>query len=80
MPLPATLAELTPSSPVSLKDPVTHAPYEYHPKSGTTYELCATFATASRADEGTYPPRTAFWNHPKGRHCYQLDAGQQTAY
>jgi hypothetical protein len=80
MPLPATLTESPQSSPASLKDPVTHVPYEYHPKSGTAYELCATFAAAGTEDEDTYRPRSAFWNHPKGRYCYQLDAGRETAY
>lgn len=80
LPLPATLTESAQNSPASLTDPVTHAPYEYHPKSGTAYELCATFATARRADEDTYRPRSPFWNHPKGRYCYQLDAGQGIAY
>ncbi|MGO4886096.1 MAG: hypothetical protein ACLP59_35515 [Bryobacteraceae bacterium] len=77
LPLPATLAE-TPNSPAHLTDPVTHVPYEYH-ATGTAYELCATFATVGRVDEGTYQPRSAFWNHPQGRYCFQLDSSQ-TAY
>jgi hypothetical protein len=80
MPLSATLTELPRIPATSIKDPVTHAPYEYHPASGTAYELCATFAAASTEDEDTYRPRSAFWNHPKGRYCYQLDAGREAAY
>ena len=79
LPLPASLTESAQSSPANLTDPVTHAPYEYHPKSGTAYELCATFATAGKGAEDPYRLRSAFWNHPQGRHCYQLDAAQ-TAY
>ena len=71
-PLPATLAELPHASLISLNDPVTNAPYEYHPTSGTIYELCATFATASAANED-FQMGPVFWSHPKGRHCYQLN-------
>jgi hypothetical protein len=79
-PLPATLSEPAQGPPANLTDPVTHAPYEYRAKSGKNYELCATFVTAGNADENAYPPRSAFWDHPKGRHCYQLDASQQVVY
>ena len=78
--LPETLAELAPSRAARLKDPVTNAPYEYRPKSGTGYELCATFATDSAADEEGSGQRPNFWSHPKGRHCYQLDASQARPY
>lgn len=71
--LPTTLAELR--FPGRLEDPVTHAPYEFHAKAGTQYELCATFATAS-AESDTEYPRSPFWNHAKGRQCFQLDLGQ----
>jgi len=74
--LPTTLAELR--FPGKLEDPVTHAPYEYHTKSGTAYELCATFATASSDSDTEYTrPITLFWNHGKGRQCFQLDLGQE---
>lgn len=78
--LPATLAELPSTPAVSLKDPVTQAPYEYRPQSGTSYLLCATFATASASDDGGVRPGYSFWSHPQGRHCYQLDAGQPGPY
>jgi hypothetical protein len=76
--VPATLAELPNISGVSLKDPVTQAPYEFHPKSGMAYELCATFATDSAPDEEGLQPK--FWIHPKGRHCYELDATETPAF
>lgn len=62
------------------KDPVTNAPYEYHPNFSTAYELYATFATDSATDEDGFQPRSAFWNHTKGRHCCQPDAGQVVEY
>jgi hypothetical protein len=81
MPMPATLAELPQRDRVNLNDPVTNAPYEYHPKSATAYELCATFAADSGApDEPRLHGHSGFWSHPKGRYCYQLDAAQTTEY
>lgn len=77
--LPATLAEL-PVPAASLKDPVTGAPYEYHPDAGKTYELCATFASDSATDYEEFRPRPVFWSHPKGRHCFQLDASQMAPF
>ena len=76
--LPATLAELRFGR--QTEDPVTHAPYEYHTKSGTAYELCPTFATASADSDSEYPRPTTFWNHSKGRQCFQLDAVQAPAW
>ena len=80
MPMPATLTDPPQSSRVNTNDPVTSAPYEYHPKTGTVYELCATFATDSTSDENGFRERSAFWNHTKGRHCYRLDASQVMDY
>jgi len=71
--LPATLADLPPDLVVNLKDPVTKASYEYRPTSSTTFELCATFAIASAEDHFAASPRPTHWDHPQGRHCYQLD-------
>ncbi|HEV2490419.1 MAG TPA: hypothetical protein VGT03_11460 [Candidatus Acidoferrales bacterium] len=59
--------------PTSVKqDPTTHAPLVYHPKSGSQYELCATFLSDDRhtAPESEAP----FWLHPSGAHCFRLDA------
>jgi hypothetical protein len=49
-------------------DPETNAPYEYHPKLGTYYALCATFAANERGDA------SSFWNHTAGSNCFVLDA------
>jgi len=70
-PLPAALEELKGKTrywKLSLLDPDTGQPYGYVIKSGTTYELCATFSLPR--DEDT----EAFWNHPAGRHCFLIDA------
>jgi hypothetical protein len=72
----ATLSELRLVRQV--EDPITHASYEYHVKSGTAYELCATFATSSAEDQFETQQQAAFWHHAKGRQCFQLDAALQT--
>jgi hypothetical protein len=59
-----------------LKDPVTHAPYEYRAMGANKYELCATFATDNRQDSSQ--GEVAFWNHPKGHFCFALDASEAT--
>jgi hypothetical protein len=71
MPIPASVAKLRQSTGTNMNDPVTNAPYE----------LCATFATGSGAqDRWDMQPRWDFWNHPKGRYCYRLDASKVTEY
>lgn len=59
------------SLPSDLRDPVTGQPYDYQPRSGPTYQLCALFDT--EGDTGQYR-RLPKWHHPKGRHCYTFDA------
>jgi hypothetical protein len=70
--LPANLDQFPPSSK---QDSLTHQPFLYHPKSGSAYELCATFA----ADSSHLPSQNAKddWAHPKGNYCFQLDASLQ---
>lgn len=75
---PATLVELRLAN--RLQDPVTHAPYEYHTKSGTAYELCAAFATTSAESDTEYARPSTFWNHAKGRQCFEFDAMQAPAW
>lgn len=72
--LPPDIAQLV----GAYADPVTHAPYEYHPKQGSQYELCATFALRSdtRSAE-TGPDR---WAHPAGHYCFALDATRELQY
>ena len=62
-------------------DPVTGAPYAYHPKQGSQYELCATFSRKSEPNENQ--PGARQWIHPAGYHCFSLDltaGGQAPPY
>ncbi len=63
-------------APPPLHDPVTNTPYEYHPKTGTSYELCATFETASAESDAEYQQPSPFWRHLKGRQCFELDSAK----
>lgn len=71
--LPPSIAQLPNSAYV---DPITHTPYEYRPKDGRHYELCAVFARSSDPREITSSPNP--WIHPAGRHCFPLDASVVT--
>jgi hypothetical protein len=66
--LPSGLGELLGSSHV---DPITNAPYEYHPKQGSDYELCAVFSRGV----GSHVNANS-WDHPPGLHCFPMDASQ----
>jgi hypothetical protein len=59
---------------VALADPITRVAYEYHPKDGSAYELCATFSASSEKDEAT--SRARAWSHPEGKYCFSIDAEQ----
>jgi hypothetical protein len=54
--------------------------YEYHPKQGTAYELCATFSWEDRPDGGRRPYAPNFWEHGKGLSCFALDASKAVPY
>jgi len=73
---PPTLADLRQHQFLHLTDPVTRAPYEYHLKAGTEYELCATFDTASADSDERWVQHSPFWQHLKGRYCYELDSSR----
>jgi hypothetical protein len=77
--LPASLSELVGRGIDQSKtvDPETRAPYEYHLKSSSEYELCATF---SDGEEQEFRLGSQFWQHGKGRTCFTLDAAQQPAW
>jgi hypothetical protein len=53
-------------------DPITHAPYEYHPVQGSEYQLCAIFAQSSNREETANGPN--LWAHPAGHYCFTLNA------
>ena len=55
------------------QDPETGASYEYRAVSADTFELCATFAKATREVRGTSRPATPgneSWQHEEGRQCF----------
>ncbi len=56
-------------------DPATQLPYEYRILALTQFELCATFALASRVGDGAhqatpYPYFGESWDHDAGRFCF----------
>jgi hypothetical protein len=58
------------------KDPETQEPYSYKRISDKAYELCATFALPSDANENNraLPPfGDTRWQHPEGLHCFELE-------
>ena len=80
--MPASLDEIRQKVVIQTTDPVTSRPYEYRVKSGLEYELCAVFDTDTR-DAIDQPPAgspASFWNHPRGRHCFQIDAGTDVPF
>ena len=80
-PLPASLFELQRrATHLQTKDPATSQPYEYRTKNDWEYELCAVFETDSKdsLDQPQPGAPPSFWNHPPGRHCFQLDARRET--
>jgi hypothetical protein len=82
--LPANLAALTDSisgysAPI---DPDTKSLYEYNPKGGMAFELCANFtlpynaaSNMGRGDVMSYPypagAEQSNWNHPAGHSCFE---------
>ena len=82
--LPGSLPALVSApgaQPLSLQDPLTGQPYEYGRRAGSAYELCATFARTSneyRKKTEALPP--SFWDHPRGRHCFVLDAARDVPH
>jgi hypothetical protein len=68
--LPSALDEVASSNQIRY-DPVSGAPYEYHPSDTSQYQLCANFAREFRP-----AGRSTFWAHPAGRYCFQLDASR----
>jgi len=58
-----------PNSGLSLRDPVTHAPYGYAISDSVSYDLCARFD----APDSVGPYSSAvdnFWRHPAGEVCF----------
>jgi hypothetical protein len=61
-----------------IADPETHRPFEYYFLSGTKYQLCATFSTASDPDSNFEVRGNEFWRHGVGRKCFTLDASKSS--
>lgn len=69
-PLPKTLeevVELAEYSRPQIRDPQTGEPYEYKVIDETHFRLCTEFNLPRDKDY------EVFWNHPAGRHCYEVD-------
>ena len=69
-PIPKSLADLASAATyqkVNVIDSESGSPYEYSVTDATHYRLCATFnAVRDQAYD-------IFWNHPVGRHCFDID-------
>jgi hypothetical protein len=73
--LPASLAELHASMPgLRVTDPESAKVYDYAAKSGTQFELCATFRVKSDAENRQLG--SAFWSHGQGRTCFAFEKGR----
>ncbi|HSM50943.1 MAG TPA: DUF5671 domain-containing protein [Thermoanaerobaculia bacterium] len=54
------------------RDPETGAPYELRLLGESRFALCADFARPSPPPR--QPREDSFWNHPAGRHCFEVEA------
>src|SRR5258708_22196120 len=58
-----------------LKDPESSNEYDYYKKDNTSYQLCASFSTASstlnQTNSSVYLTNQTF-EHPKGHYCFDL--------
>lgn len=70
--LDSLATQFNPAAGDSAFDPISHARYEYHPKQGIQYELCASFERKSQRPKNQLGPDA--WAHPAGHYCYELDA------
>lgn len=59
------------------RDPLTGEPYEYRPLDDERYQLCAEFALPTPEPVRN---RDRFWQHPAGRHCFDLDATENPTF
>ena len=61
--------------PESLKkDRATNTLFNYRPKGGAQYEVCASFATDSHGEPQSNV--ADMWLHPSGDYCFQFNATQ----
>ena len=75
--LPKTLSDIDSTSYYGSKnikeDPETGEEYEYSTTSQTKYKICATFTTVSDDKKDPYRYYDEKFEHPKGRHCFDLE-------
>lgn len=57
---------------IRLTDPITGAPYDYWPLSGSKYQLCGVFDHDSSRQALLFTEKG--WSFLKGRHCFVVDA------
>jgi hypothetical protein len=76
--LPSSLDELQaePGVSINTRDPASSEFYEYQPRDGGDYELCASFERES--DETSMARASNLWAHGSGRQCFQLEAEEIT--
>jgi hypothetical protein len=60
-------------------DPVTRAPYDYQPKGGNRYAVCADFSS-SNTGQRIPTMHSDFWRYGKGKTCFMLDASEQVPW
>lgn len=60
-------------------DPVTRAPYEYHPKGENRYEICADFSS-SDIGQRIVVMHSDFWRYGQGKTCFVLNASEQVPW
>jgi hypothetical protein len=80
--IPPNIEVLARGGPLTMNlptDPLTHAPYEYHPQAGTRYELCANFS-ASNIGAPDATMHSDFWRYGRGKTCFVLDASEQAPW
>ena len=69
--LPPDLASLNLEHAIA-SDSVSGVPFEYVVTSNESYRLCAKFDAASESEGRTNGAYALRWNHPAGRHCFDL--------
>lgn len=82
--MPESLEDLRKQQRIAgIADPETGLPYRYELRESTQYALCAEFATdtVGMSTEGYLGREESVnWRHPKGEHCFVIDAAKPVPY
>ena len=73
--LPDTIEQLQQADPTRMPipaQPVSGLPYEYRIEDAASFELCAQFERDNSSAAAAFPGVAAFWNHGRGRHCFNF--------